>query len=298
MTELFVNSLPDSMQIRIMTWVVFLIMSTFIVLLTVWIYRDRQMKERLQELAKEVSKARDEVVNMSKMKNVFIQNTSHEIRTPLNAISGFSQLLAQPDGVFSAEEKAEFCKHIQNNTKLLTTMFDDILSIADIETGRLNMSFRPARPNDIARETMAATEYLVKDGVKISFETEVDDDFTIMSDSGRIKQLLTNFLSNASKYTDKGFVKLSIKKVPTTGMLEFAVSDSGMGVPKDKASIIFNRFTKVNDFTQGAGIGLSICQIIARKLNGLCYLDTSYPASSLETDSGARFVFSVPMDNQ
>lgn len=298
MTELFVNSLPDSMQIRIMTWVVFLIMSTFIVLLTVWIYRDRQMKERLQELAKEVSKARDEVVNMSKMKNVFIQNTSHEIRTPLNAISGFSQLLAQPDGVFSAEEKAEFCKHIQNNTKLLTTMFDDILSIADIETGRLNMSFRPARPNDIARETMAATEYLVKDGVKISFETEVDDDFTIMSDSGRIKQLLTNFLSNASKYTDKGFVKLSIKKVPTTGMLEFAVSDSGMGVPKDKASIIFNRFTKVNDFTQGAGIGLSICQIIARKLNGLCYLDTSYPASSQETDSGARFVFSVPMDNQ
>lgn len=245
---------------------------------------------QLMVAQKELQAEKERAERSDQLKTMFVQNVSHEIRTPLNAVVGFSQLLSLPDDVISSQEKEEYVKYIQNNSELLIMLVNDILSIGDVERGQFIVTISDVRCNDVCRQSMKTTETRLPEGVKMYYTSEVDDDYTIKSDEHRIQQVLVNFLTNACKHTEKGEIHVHSSLSEKPGMITFSVTDTGTGVPADEAEHIFERFTKLNAFKQGAGLGLSICKNIATILKGDVHLDTSYT-------NGARFVFQLPLNN-
>lgn len=269
---------------------------TMTVIVTIfWAVKQRQLHNKMQKLSTEVSMAQREASQARMVKDIFFQNMSHQIRTPLHAINGFAQLLASPDCGFSEADKAEFAAHIKSNTTILTMLFDDILSIVDIECGKFDINLTDVRVNDIVYEAMHTFDHMVSENVKLTFTTAVSDEFTIRSDSRRLQQVVMNYLSNAIKHTERGFIHIDLRLTPDKKELMISVADSGEGVPKDMAEAIFTRFTKLDEYKQGNGLGLSLCDTIADKLNGRCYLDNSYPNPNSGTSHGAKFVFALPV---
>lgn len=260
-----------------------------------WIVKHRQLKQKIQTLSMEVTRANREARSANKAKDIFFHNMSHQIRTPLHAINGFAQLLASPDYDFSDEDKAEFASHIQSNTTILTMLFDDMLSMVDLECGKFDMSFTKAKVNEIAYDALSTLKHMVNSNVELTIETNVSDEFTIETDPRRLQQVLMNFLSNAIKHTEKGFIKLEIGLSEDKQNICFSVTDSGEGIPKEMAKAIFTRFKKLNEFVLGAGLGLSLCKVISEKVHGTCYLDTTYPDEQSATPHGARFIFTTPI---
>ena len=221
-------------------------------------------------------------------KTTFLQNLNHEIRTPLNAIVGFAQMLGMPDGTWTEKEKEEFNKYVQDNFNTIDLMLNDIFDTADSQNGDFSIVIGQMNVNEVCRNAIAATDYNKSEFVEMQFTSDVDDDFTLESDARRVQQVLTNFLSNAFKNTSRGSVHLHCSLSERPGCLTFSVTDTGTGVPADKAEYIFKRFTKLNEFVPGTGLGLSICRVIAEKIGGEVSLDTSYK-------DGARFVFALKM---
>ena len=244
---------------------------------------------QLMVAQKELQAEKEKAERSDQLKTMFVQNVSHEIRTPLNAVVGFSQLLSMPDDVVSPQEKEDYVKYIQNNSELLIMLVNDILSIGDVERGQFVVNISDVRCNYVCQQSMRTAETRLPDGVKLYYTSEVDDDYTIKSDEHRIQQVLVNFLTNACKHTEKGEIHVHSSLTEKPGMITFSVTDTGTGVPADEAEHIFERFTKLNAFKQGAGLGLSICKNIATILKGDVHLDTSYT-------NGARFVFQLPLD--
>ena len=238
---------------------------------------DEMLKQKL-ELERNIA------ANEAKTK--FLHNMSHEIRTPLNAMFGFSQLLGMPDGSWTDEEKTQYNQYIYNSYVMLEMLINDILDIADSEHGNYRIELSAVNVNEAARAALMLVEFRVPDGVQLNFTTDFSDEYVIRSDKRRIQQLLINYLTNACKNTEKGEIHLHCSKTEHPGKITFSVKDTGRGVPKDKADLIFNRFTKLNSNIQGSGLGLNICQTIAEKLDGEVYLDKTYT-------NGARFVFVV-----
>lgn len=235
----------------------------------------------------EIILAKKSAERNDRLKTQFVQNVSHEIRTPLNAIIGFSQLLSLPEGINTEEEKLQYADYIQINSKMLMMLIDDILDLGDVEKGNYRVEICDTECNEILRQSIKSVEYRVPDGVKLYYTSEVDDSFMIHTDPRRVHQVLINFLTNACKHTRAGEIHLhcSLSEIP--GKVAFSVADTGTGVPPEMAENIFERFSKLNTFVQGAGLGLNICRTIATKLDGSVFLDTSY-------SPGARFVFTIP----
>ena len=225
-------------------------------------------------------------------KTRFVQNMSHEVRTPLNAIVGFSQLLSLPDGSFPEEEKEEFAGHIVNNTKMLTMLLDDILNISAMDSGNYRISYEDGEMHFMAQAAISSAEHRLQPGVRMYYQPEYSEPYTFRTDPRRVQQILINLLTNSCKHTQQGEIKLTSSLTETPGYVTYAVTDTGPGVPPEKAEAIFERFTKLNDFVQGTGLGLSICRDIAGRMGAKVYLDTTYTAG------GARFVFAVPCKPQ
>lgn len=239
--------------------------------------------DELEKAHKAIEAALKKARKASDTKTRFLQNMSHEIRTPLNAVAGFAQLLAMPDGFIEPEEREEYRNLVMSNTNLLTMLIDDILNLSDVESGNYSISREMVRCNDICREALKSVEYRAKFGVDMCFTTNVDDNYLVNTDARRVQQVLINFLTNACKHTEKGGIVLDCN-VSVTGEVVFSVTDTGTGVPEDKSEMIFDRFTKLDPFKQGTGLGLSVCRVIAEKLGGDVFLDKNYT-------SGARFLF-------
>ena len=223
----------------------------------------------------------------------FLQNMSHELRTPLNAICGFSQLLTDIEmrGMLTDEEIQQYGDIVRGNTDMLSTLVNDILDVSDMESGKYHIFLDNCRPNEICRKAMQTVSYRCPEGVKMYYTTDVDDDFEIYSDGQRVQQIIINYLTNAMKHTAEGEIHVHCSTSEIPGMLTFSVTDTGVGVPPEKAELIFERFEKLNVFKQGTGLGLAICRQLATLLGGSVKLDTSY------TD-GARFVFIHPLKAQ
>ena len=248
----------------------------------------RRTQRKDEKMIAELTSANERVLKADAAKDRFIQNMTHELRTPLNAITGFSQLLALPDGMFSPEEKEEFGKHVMNNTSMMTMLLDDLMSTSAMDSGGYKITMGEAECESICNEAIRAAEHRLQSGVQLLFKPSMELPFTFNSDALRIQQVLTNLLTNACKHTSAGEIRLgcSLEEVP--GMIAFSIEDTGPGIPEGEAQRIFERFVKLDDFVQGTGLGLSICREIAVKMNGKIYLDTSY-------SPGARFVFAVPV---
>lgn len=247
------------------------------------------MKEQAR-LAEENKKRIEELTMANRINSQFIQNMSHEIRTPLNAVVGFSSILSDSEMAsgMSDEEKREAMKLISSNASLLTSIVDDILDLSDLQSGKNKIVLDTMNVNDVCRMCLKSVEHRLPQGVAMEFISDISDDYTIYSDHRRIKQVVINFLSNACKHTSEGVITLNASLREKPGYLTLSVTDTGIGVPADKAEIIFERFEKLNIFSQGSGLGLAICKLIADMLKGDVRLDTSY------TGGGARFVFEIP----
>ncbi|MGN0229878.1 MAG: ATP-binding protein [Muribaculaceae bacterium] len=253
----------------------------------------RTRRANLNALAdknKELTAALHRAEESEAAKMRFLQNMSHEIRTPLNAIVGFSQLLAHSND-FSQEQVDEFVDLIDRNTDTLTNLIDDILSLSALENGKqMKLNLDTVLVNDLCRKALATVKARCPEGVELRFTTTVDDSYSFISDALRVQQVITNYLTNAEKHTTEGEILLHVSLSENPGMLTFSVTDTGEGVPADKAEVIFDRFEKIDSFVQGTGLGLNICKMIAQRLNGVVKLDTTH------TSKGARFVFIVPLE--
>ena len=252
--------------------------------LHVFVHEDEKQYAR-QKLAQS-EKSRDENIAANKAKTAFLENMNHEIRTPLSALYGFAQVLGLPDGSLSESEKELYLQYIHNSYNMLDLLISDIIDMADEEHGHYRIHIAEVAVNQICRDSLISVEYRKPDGVNMYFTSDLPDTHTINSDGRRIQQVLVNYLTNACKHTMEGEIHLHCSTSENPGMITFSVTDTGSGIPADKADIIFKRFTKLDQVTQGSGLGLNICQMVADKLNGRVYLDKTYT-------TGARFAFTI-----
>ena len=256
---------------------------TIIILLTIalcvmmWLY----YRERLQ-----CSKYRRGIA----VQRGFLQNMSHDIRTPMNAICGFSQILcnSQIRSMLSEEEIAEYGVIIQSNTDFLSTLVNDILDISDMESGKYRLYIGECNVNDTCRKAISTVLFRCPDTVKMYMTSDVPDTYTIKSDAKRVEQVIMNYLTNAVKHTKEGEIHLHVSLTENPGMVTFSVTDTGEGVPADKAEVIFGRFEKLESMAKGTGLGLAICRMIATQLGGEAKLDVTH------VGPGARFLFTHP----
>lgn len=248
--------------------------------------------KHLREAWNEAHESEQRALNANRMKTLFIQNMSHEIRTPLNAICGFSQLLSNQNMAenMSVEEKTEYGDLINTNTKMLTTLIDDILSLSEMESGKYKITMKHCCPNSICSLAMKTSLHRCHDNVKMYFTTDIPNEYLLYTDKDRMLEVMINFLTNAIKYTLAGEIHIHCSILEHPGKVTFSVADTGVGVPAEKAEFIFSRFEKLDDFKQGIGLGLTICKKIAELLYGEVYLDTTYKG-------GAKFVFEHPIHN-
>ena len=219
-----------------------------------------------------------------RLKSVFLANMTHEIRTPLNAIVGFCDVL---QAVESPEERAEFIKIILNNCDLLMQLINDILVISELDSNGLVL--RPAKVDFAESFNMICTslrQRVQEPTVEFIAENPFDK-LEVFLDITRIQQVITNFLTNAVKYTHNGHIKLGYRK--ENGGLYIYCEDTGAGIPADKCDKIFGRFVKLNDYIQGAGLGLSICKAIAEKCGGNIGVES-------EVGKGSTFWIWIPLE--
>ena len=197
-----------------------------------------------------------------RMKSAFIANMSHEIRTPLNAIVGFSTLLAESD---DEEEKKEYLRIIESSNEFLLQLIGDILDISKIESGKMEFIYTTLRLSEIFAPQQQAFALRVAPDVKVIFESD-GNDYCIVSEKTRLTQVLTNFLSNAVKFTSSGSIRFGYRL--TDDGIYVYVTDTGMGISKESQASIFNRFVKLNSFKQGTGLGLSIVKRFTQLMGG------------------------------
>ena len=239
--------------------------------------------QTLKELEQELIKARIKAEQADRLKSAFLANMSHESRTPLNAIVGFSQLLPAAE---TAEEKKLYSGIINQNSDILLQLINDILDLSKIEAGTLEYIKRPMNLGVVCRTIYAVHKERVKEGVTLVFDYE-DENLFIEGDQNRIMQVITNFLTNASKFTYAGEIRLGFER--TDKNIRVYVKDTGIGIEPEKVDHIFERFVKLNSFAQGTGLGLSICQMIIEKIGGEIGVTS-------ELGKGSTFYFTIPYE--
>ena len=212
----------------------------------------------------ELIQAKEKAEESDRLKSAFLANMSHEIRTPLNAIVGFSSLLAETD---EAELRHVYMSLVQENNELLLNLISDILDISKIEAGMIDLVMGRVDVPQPCREVIATFSHKKRDtAVELRFD-ENSPQIVIDADKNRIVQVLSNFLTNALKFTTKGSITLSYT-LEDENQVRFCVTDTGKGIPDEQKHEIFNRFVKLDSFVQGAGLGLSICQSLVNRMGG------------------------------
>lgn len=250
--------------------------------------RSRRLSAKLVKQGKELLVAKYNAEEANQAKSRFIANISHEIRTPLNAVLGFSQLFANDQIELTAEERKQYADLIMTNGNMLLKLVDDVLDMSKIEAGKLKFNIGEhdvvALLNTAAK--IAETNNKSED-VEIRVATSISH-LTIETDRERLLQVLANLTTNAKKCTEHGSITIALEKLPKDDMISISVSDTGCGIPKEKAEEVFERFSKLDSFRQGTGLGLSICRAFVEELGGKIWVDTTYT-------EGARFVFTHPI---
>ena len=212
----------------------------------------------------ELIQAKEKAEESDRLKSAFLANMSHEIRTPLNAIVGFSSLLAETD---EAELRHVYMSLVQENNELLLNLISDILDISKIEAGMIDLVMGRVDVPQLCREVIATFSHKKRDtAVELRFD-ENSPQIVIDADKNRIVQVLSNFLTNALKFTTKGSITLSYL-LEDESQVRFCVTDTGKGIPDEQKHEIFNRFVKLDSFVQDAGLGLSICQSLVNRMGG------------------------------
>jgi signal transduction histidine kinase len=274
----------ESMEARRHLYAVIAIAVLLLLLVVALFYIVRTRQRHLREMRKAYQRA----IESDKMKTVFIQNVSHEVRTPLNVISGFAQVMADPERSITPEERRYMSDMVVHNSNRITLMLNEVLMVSAQEAAA-----------DEEPETIPANVFLRSivtgfhlDGEKrkllrLNYETELGDDIEIHACQNVLRLIILQLLDNAVKNTPSGDVTMKVSTADS--QLLVAVEDTGIGVPSQEAEHIFERFVKLDPFKEGLGIGLSFCRTMAQRIGGKVYLDQSYAGP------GARFVLTLPI---
>ena len=240
----------------------------------------QELKDHEQELIES-----RELAEQAELKQSFLNNMSHEIRTPLNAIVGFSDMLAnEPE--FSNEERQEFVDIINTNTKLLLKLVGDVLELSRIESGNLSFTFQRESVCRLLDDVYQTHSLLIRPPVQF-LKDFPPEDVQVNVDPMRLTQVLTNFLNNANKFTKGGSIRLGYCCPSGMSEVHLYVEDTGIGIPHSEQKMIFERFYKRSEFSQGVGLGLSICVLIVEKMGGRIELQS-------EEGRGSRFTVVLP----
>ena len=235
---------------------------------------------------KEMQKAYRRAAESEKMKAAFIQNITHEVRTPLNIISGFSQVIADPELTDSVEERQYMSELMQKSAHQITSLIDEIIGLSLIEsTDKMRRDDTPYI-NRMLRQTIQEYEAIANKGVAIRLESSLDDEFTLKTNENMLKRIVSALLENAVKFTEMGSIFVNASQVGN--QLQIAVEDTGCGIPESEVEHIFDRFVKLDSFKEGIGLGLPLSRKLAQQLDGNVTLDTTYT-------EGARFVVTIPI---
>ena len=246
----------------------------------------RSLYQALQKSNEQVLIANQKAQESEEMKTAFIRNMSHEIRTPLNAINGFSELITNDD--ISMDEKQAFSRIIYENCYHLTSMLNNLLEIAQLDSGNDSLPLVPTRIHELCLyEMQQVKKYQEKPEINYVVEGDKENDM-ILTNRAYFSLIISHLLANANKFTEKGSITLSYHLDSGANLVTLSVTDTGCGIPQDKQEWIFERFTKTNDFIPGSGLGLYLCRLIVNRLNGKIKTDPSYT-------KGSRFVITMPI---
>ena len=243
-----------------------------------------EQNRTLIKAEEELRKAKEVAEQSNWLKTMFIQNMTHEIRTPLNSIVGFSGVLV--DMLDEKEDIGQYVALIESNSKLLLKLVGDILDISILDS-EVEIKHNAVDVNACCQASIDAAGASFDPGVKLIFEPACDE-LIINSNYSYIVQVLDNLLGNASKFTHVGSVTLTYEVKKEDNQLIFTVTDTGIGIPVEEQERVFERFVKLDNFSQGAGLGLSICRIVAERLGGYLRIDKGYT-------QGTRVIFCVSM---
>lgn len=248
----------------------------------IWSRRKHLRQLMLQN--QQLTVARDHAQEADRMKTAFIRNVSHQIRTPLNAVSGFSNILAKQADELSDSERKDLAMRIEHNTMVITNSLNHLITLSDIDSVNITAIKDEVNCHDFCREI--ATEFKPStQSLEFNYTSDISPDTTVKTNKNLLKSIVTEILANADKFTETGSITLGSDIAG--GMWQISVTDTGRGIAKGHEETIFGHFTKIDDFSEGLGLGLNFCKNIALRLGGDVVLDTDY-------SDGARFIIKIP----
>ena len=224
----------------------------------------------------ELRQAKAQAEQSDKLKSAFLANMSHEIRTPLNAIVGFSDLLMNTE---EQEEREEYMQIINTNNELLLKLISDILDLSKLEAGSVELKYEEFDLSEYFDSMVTAMKQRATNPEVQLIAQNPHKECTVKLDRNRIAQILTNYVTNAIKYTPKGFIEMGYECIDRG--VRFYVRDTGIGIADEKKNKVFQRFEKLDEFAQGTGLGLSICKAIAESMEGSVGFESQFNKGSL-----------------
>ena len=248
----------------------------------------RRSRKKLMAKNIELEEANRLVTAADRMKSDFIRSVSHEIRTPLNIINGFTQVLTNEKYTVKPEERHSIAETINTSTRQITSLVNKMLALANDSTRDLLKEVEDTDAHAVCLAALDTMPPVDQKLIKVEFEDLTNDHGTmIRTHSDSLLQILENMLENSAKFTEEGYIKLTLKN--DGQMMWFTVEDTGCGIPEDKISTIFDRFMKVDEFKEGLGLGLAYCHETAEKLGGELTLDHT-------SEAGTSFTLRLPLD--
>jgi len=255
------------------------------------------MSDKLRNAIYDVRKARDDADEANAAKSIFLANVSHELRTPLNAIIGYSEMLHDELGDKSELNRPQIQQDldiITNSGRRLLTLIDDILDLSKIETGKMSLHEETFNPTAIIKEACEVLAPLLRNNNNELQIDELRDLPPLYNDAAKFRQVITNLLSNANKFTKGGIIRVSARQVPERpGWLEFAVRDTGIGMTAEQLSRVFDAFVQADSSISanygGTGLGLAICRDFCALMGGSISAESTVGA-------GSTFTVSLPSD--
>ena len=245
-----------------------------------------QKKQETEQRTIELEQATLLARQASEQKTQFMQDMSHQIRTPLNIVHGFSQVLRDECDTMSDEEKQQIVETMYVQTNALDYMVSKLLTASLIESHQTISTDDTVYCNKLAREAFDSTSSLISHTAEMYFDSRVSDEITVKTNSHHLLIVLTELLFNALHFTHEGSVTMRVEA--TDDDVLFTIEDTGPGIPADKAAFIFDKFTKIDMFTEGLGLGLFLCQRVVQLMGGKLTLDAQYT-------TGSRFILSLPL---
>lgn len=263
----------------------FIIMTGLYIL--VYFMGRRRLWLNIQKRKAELNVALEKAEMANKMKAAFIRSMSHEIRTPLNAVNGFSQILCSTDFELSDEEKLDMKQRIMSNAEAITLIINELLELSAGESVTLDDdNLSEVRPNEICQQAIKEAKRRNIKQLQLIFSSELDDEFSLKSNSEAILQILKKIIDNAYKFTNEGTISMHAYRKENT--VEISITDTGVGIPEDRQDDVFDNFVKLDEYKEGVGLGLPICKRLAHSLGGDVLLDKNYK-------TGSRFILQLPV---